>query len=79
MWAAVLAGSEAAQGVSRLPIPRPTFSYRSVDEFASMIVGSFYCGRRPWVGLRPRPHVKYPAALRMSSLAYRNPDLRPPN
>jgi NAD(P)-dependent dehydrogenase (short-subunit alcohol dehydrogenase family) len=43
---AVLTGSEAARGVPILRIKRPTFATRSVDEFASVIDGSFFNGRK---------------------------------
>ena len=67
---AVLVGSEAARGVPKLRIPRPTFADHSVDEFASVIDGSFFAGQKveritrlrsgeiPWcamdVGARPQ-------------------------
>ena len=43
---AVLSGSEAARGVPKMRIPRPTFSSSSADEFASVIDGSFFAGHK---------------------------------
>jgi NAD(P)-dependent dehydrogenase (short-subunit alcohol dehydrogenase family) len=71
---AVLVGSEAARGVPKLRLPRPTFAEHSVDEFASVMDGSFYPG--PKVDARTYGHVKYLGALWMSELARRNPHLR---
>ena len=72
---AVLVGSEAARGVPKLGLPRPAFAEHSVDEFASVIDGSFYAGRKDDAG-RAYGHVKYLGALWMSELARRNPQLR---
>jgi NAD(P)-dependent dehydrogenase (short-subunit alcohol dehydrogenase family) len=43
---AVLTGSEAARGVPKLRMKRPAFASRSVEEFASVIDGSFFGGRK---------------------------------
>jgi NAD(P)-dependent dehydrogenase (short-subunit alcohol dehydrogenase family) len=72
---AVLVGSEAARGVPKLGLPRPAFAEHSVDEFASVIDGSFYAGRKDDAG-RAYGHAKYLGALWMSELARRNPQLR---
>jgi NAD(P)-dependent dehydrogenase (short-subunit alcohol dehydrogenase family) len=71
---AVLVGSEAARGVPKLRLPRPTFAENSADEFASVIDGSFYARQK--VDARAYGHVKYLGALWMSELARRNPHLR---
>jgi hypothetical protein len=54
---------------------RPTFATRSVDEFASVIDGSFFHGRKvdPMLAYG---QVKYLGALWMSALARRHPELR---
>jgi NAD(P)-dependent dehydrogenase (short-subunit alcohol dehydrogenase family) len=39
---AVLVGSEAARGVRMMRMPRPTFANHSVEEFVSVIDGSFF-------------------------------------
>ena len=73
--AAVLTGSEAARGVPKLRMKRPTFATRSVEEFASVIDGSFFHGRKvdPMLAYG---QVKYLGALWMSALARKHPDLR---
>lgn len=72
---AVLTGSEAARGVPKLRMKRPTFSARSVDEFVSVIDGSFFEGRKvdPMLAYG---QVKYLGALWMSALARKHPDRR---
>jgi NAD(P)-dependent dehydrogenase (short-subunit alcohol dehydrogenase family) len=72
---AVLVGSEAARGVPKLGLARPAFADHSVDEFASVIDGSFYSGRKVDAG-RAYGHVKYLGALWISELARRNPQIR---
>lgn len=72
---AVLVGSEAARGVPKLGLPRPTFAEHSVDEFASVIDGSFFAGQKVNES-RAHGQVKYVGALWMSELARRNPQLR---
>jgi NAD(P)-dependent dehydrogenase (short-subunit alcohol dehydrogenase family) len=71
---AVLVGSEAARGVPKLGLPRPTFAEHSADEFASVIDGSFFNGRK--AESRAYGQVKYLGALWMSELARRNTQLR---
>jgi hypothetical protein len=72
---AVLVGSEAARGVPKMRIPRPTFSRSSAEEFASVIDGSFFAGQNSNVMLA-YGQVKYLAALWMASMARRHPQLR---
>ena len=72
---AVLTGSEAARGVPKLRFKRPTFSTHSVDEFTSVIDGSFFDGRKPDPMLA-YGQVKYLGGLWMSALARQHPDLR---
>jgi len=71
----VLTGSEAARGVPKLRIKRPTFATRSVEEFASVIDGSFFNGRKFDLMLA-YAQVKYLGALWMSALARKHPDMR---
>lgn len=73
--AAVLTGSEAARGVPKLRMKRPTFATRSVEEFASVIDGSFFHDRKvdPMLAYG---QVKYLGALWMSALERKHPDLR---
>lgn len=72
---AVLTGSEAARGVPKLRIPRPTFMTHSVDEFASVIDGSFFDERKASAMLA-YGQVKYLGAMWMSALARQHPGLR---
>jgi NAD(P)-dependent dehydrogenase (short-subunit alcohol dehydrogenase family) len=72
---AVLVGSEAARGVPKLGLKRPTFTDHSVAEFASVIDGSFFDGRKVDLPLT-YCQVKYLGALWMSDLARRHPELR---
>lgn len=72
---AVLTGSEAARGVPKLRMKRPTFATRSVEEFASVIDGSFFHGRK-FDPMLAYGQVKYLGALWMSALARMHPDLR---
>lgn len=72
---AVLTGSEAAQGIPKLRIPRPTFVDGSVDEFASVIDGSFFGDHKPNARLA-YGQVKYLGALWMAALARQHSRLR---
>lgn len=72
---ALLAGSEAARGVPKLRIPRPTFRDSSVEEFASVIDGTFF-GRHDYHAMLAYGQVKYLAALWMSAMARRHPARR---
>ena len=72
---AVLVGSEAARGVPKLRAPRPTFAEHSAAEFASVIDGSFFAGKRVNPVLA-YGQAKYLGALWMSELARRHTHLR---
>ena len=72
---AVLVGSEAARGVPKLGIKRPTFSEHSVEQFVSVIDGSFFADQKVDSSLA-YGQVKYLGALWMSELARRHPKLR---
>jgi NAD(P)-dependent dehydrogenase (short-subunit alcohol dehydrogenase family) len=72
---AVLTGSEAARGVPKLGIPLPTFETHSADEFASVVDGSFFKGRKENASLA-YGQVKYLGALWMSAMAREHPGLR---
>ena len=72
---AVLVGSEAARGVPKLRIPRPTFAEHSVAEFTNVIDGSFFASRK-FDGSLAYGQVKYLGALWISELARRTPQLR---
>ena len=72
---AVLAGSEAARGVPRLRMKRPTFVSTSADELAAVIDGSYFAGRKTDPNLA-FGQVKYIGALWMAYLARQYPDRR---
>lgn len=72
---AELVGSEAARGVPKLRLPRPTFTSSSADEFASVIDGSYFHARKFSGGLA-YGQVKYVGALWMAAQARRHPKLR---
>lgn len=72
---AVLVGSEAARGVRMMRMPRPTFTDHSVEEFASVIDGSYF-QHHEFNTFLAYGQVKYLGPLWMSALARRHPDLR---
>ena len=72
---AVLVGSEAARGVRMMRMPRPTFANNSVEEFASVIDGSYFT-QHEFNTFLAYGQVKYIGALWMSALARKHPDLR---
>lgn len=71
---ALYAGSEAARGIPHLGMKRPKLETSSADEFESICDGSFF-GRKfsRMVAYGP---IKYTAALWMSSVARKNPEIR---
>ena len=72
---AVYAGSEAARGVPRMLMKRPSFVSTSADELATVIDGTYFADRKPDVGLA-YGQVKYLGALWMASLARQHPEHR---
>ena len=72
---AVYAGSEAARGVPKFGMKRPSFVSTSADELATVINGSYFAGRKPDRNLA-HGQVKYIAALWMAYLARQYPDRR---
>ena len=72
---AVFAGSEAARGVPKLRMKRPSFVSTSADELATVIDGSYFAGRKTDRTLA-FGQVKYIGALWMAYLA--PPAPRPP-
>ena len=71
---AVFAGSEAARGIPKLRMKRPEFRSNSVEEFASVIDGTWFAGGKASSALA-YGQVKYIGALWMSSTARRHPDV----
>ena len=72
---AVLAGSEAARGVPKLKIKRPSFSKTSVADLVSAIDGSYYAGKK-FDPMGAFGQVKYIGALWMAAVARQYPELR---
>ncbi len=72
---AVLAGSEAARGLPKLRMERPSFVSTSTDELASVINGSYFASRKPDFNLA-FGQAKYIGALWMAYLARQYPDRR---
>ena len=72
---AVLAGSEAARGLPKLHMQRPSFVSTSADELATVIDGSYFAGKKPDFNLA-FGQAKYIGALWMAHLARQYPDRR---
>jgi NAD(P)-dependent dehydrogenase (short-subunit alcohol dehydrogenase family) len=72
---AVFAGSEAARGVPKLRMKRPSFVSTSADELATVIDGSYFADRKTDLALA-YGQVKYIGALWMAYLARQHPDRR---
>ena len=72
---AVFAGSEAARGIPKLRMKRPSFVSTSADELATVIDGSYFAGRKADPNLA-FGQVKYIGALWMAYLARQYPDRR---
>ncbi len=71
---ALYAGSEAARGIPKMGVKRPNLKTSSVEEFVSICDGSFFGHKfEPMVAYGT---IKYMAALWMSSLARKHPDIR---
>jgi len=71
---ALYAGSEAARGIPKMGMKRPSLKTSSVDEFASVCDGSIWNGKLdPMVAYGV---IKYMAALWTASEARKNPGLR---
>ena len=72
---AVYAGSEAARGVPKMRMKRPSFVSTSADELATVIDGSYFADRKTDLTLA-YGQVKYIGALWMAYLARQHPDRR---
>ncbi len=72
---AVFVGSEAVRGVPKLRMKPPTFVSHSADEFASMIDGSYFAGKKADFNMA-FGQAKYIGALWMAYLARQHPDRR---
>jgi hypothetical protein len=72
---ALLVGSEAARGIPKLRIKRPTFATSSVDEFARVIDGSYFADTK-FIPRLAYGQAKYLGALWIAALARQHPELR---
>jgi NAD(P)-dependent dehydrogenase (short-subunit alcohol dehydrogenase family) len=72
---AVLVGSEAARGLPKLGMKRPSFVSTSADELATVIDGRYFASRKPDFNLA-FGQAKYIGALWMAYLARQYPDRR---
>jgi NAD(P)-dependent dehydrogenase (short-subunit alcohol dehydrogenase family) len=72
--AILYAGSEAARGVKKMGMDQPNLKTSSVDEFESIMDGSFFGQKMD--PMQSYGYVKYTAALWMSSAARKNPNIR---
>jgi NAD(P)-dependent dehydrogenase (short-subunit alcohol dehydrogenase family) len=72
---AVLLGSEAARGISKMKIKRPALPYSSVEDFAKVITGKDFEGKK-FDLMAAYGEVKYVGAMWMADTARRNPNLR---
>ena len=71
---ALYASSEGARGVEEMEMKRPELSTSSVDEFASVIDGSYFSKEED--PMQVYGFVKYAATMWMSSEARKNPSIR---
>jgi NAD(P)-dependent dehydrogenase (short-subunit alcohol dehydrogenase family) len=71
---ALYAGSEGARGVEDMGMNRPDLKTSSIDEFATVIDGTFFNEQTD--PMEAYGYIKYMAALWMSSEARKNPNLR---
>ncbi|MFY0674792.1 MAG: SDR family NAD(P)-dependent oxidoreductase [Bacteroidia bacterium] len=69
----MLASSEAARGIKKMGMTRPTLKENSTDELASILDGSYFKKFDP---MQAYGHVKYVATLWMSSMARKHPNIK---
>lgn len=72
---AVFVGSEAVRGVPKLRMKGPSWVSQSADEFATVIDGSYFAGKKADFNLA-FGQAKYIGALWMAYLARKRPDRR---
>lgn len=72
---ALFVGSEGARGVPKMGIKRPALATSSVDEFAAIITGDAYAGRK-FDMFSAYGAAKFVGTLWMSALARRYPKVR---
>lgn len=72
---ALYVGSEASRGIPKMKMRRPELQTSSVDEFETLINGSFFIGKKEDVGLA-YGQVKYIGELWLSSMARKHPQIK---
>ena len=70
----MLASSEAARGIKKMGMNRPTLQTNSTEELASILNGSYF-GEK-FDAMQAYGHVKYVATLWMSSMARKHPSIK---
>ena len=70
----MLASSEAARGIKKMGMKRPTLQSNSIDELSSILDGSFFQDK--FDAMQAYGHVKYVGTLWMSSLARKHPEIK---
>ena len=71
---ALYAGSEAARGVKEMGMKRPDLKTSSVEEFSSVVDGSYFGNTKD--ATVPYGPIKYMAALWMSAMARQYPEVK---
>lgn len=70
----MLASSEAARGIKKMGMNRPTLKSNSVEELASILDGKYFGNK--FDPMQAYGHVKYVATLWMSSMARKHPQIK---
>lgn len=71
---ALYAGSEAARGVKEMGMKRPELKYHTIDEFTAICEGALFGSTND--ATIPYGPIKYMAALWMSAMARKHPNIR---
>lgn len=71
---ALYASSEAARGVKNMGMKQPDLKTSSIDEFASVIDGSYFGDK--FDAMQAYGYIKYVATMWMSSEARKNPNIK---
>lgn len=71
---ALLASTEAVRGIKKMGMHRPSLKTSSVDEFASILDGTYFGDKLD--AMQAYGHVKYVATMWMSSLSRKYPHIK---
>ncbi len=72
--AVLFASSEAARGIEKMGMKRPSLETNSTDELASILDGSYF--KNGFDAMQVYGHVKYVGTLWMSSMARKHPSIK---